>query len=112
MTERVQLEPAQRIRIVLAGETIVDSTRGFVVHEVGLSDRYYVPLDDVRATIGDGAGAGVCPWKGKWKHLDVSIGNTRVTNGAWTYYETTPTCHEIRNHIAFYANKVERIDVS
>jgi uncharacterized protein (DUF427 family) len=112
MIERVQLEPADRIRVVLAGETIVDSTRGFVVREIGLSDRYYVPRDDVRATIGDGAGSGVCPWKGKWRHVDVSIGSTRVANGAWTYYETTPTCDAIRDHVAFYADKVDRIDVS
>ena len=110
MTERVRLEPARRIRVVLGGETIVDTTRGFVVHELGLPDRFYVPRDDVRATIGDGTGSGVCPWKGKWKHVDVSSGSTRAANAAWTYYETTPTCDAIRDHIAFYEHKVDRID--
>jgi uncharacterized protein (DUF427 family) len=112
MSDRVSVEPSHRLRIVLAGETIVDTAGGFVVHEVGLPDRYYVPRVDVRATIGDGKGGGVCPWKGKWKHLDVSIGSTRVANGAWTYFETTPTCDSIRDHIAFYENKVDRIDVT
>jgi uncharacterized protein (DUF427 family) len=99
------------VRVVLGGKPVADTARGFVSHEVGLPDRYYIPRDDVRATISEGTGAGVCPWKGKWKHLDVEVDGKRVANGAWTYYETTPLCEPLRDKVAFYENKVERIDV-
>lgn len=122
MTDHVRLEPAGRIRIRAAGQPIVDTTRGYVVHEVGLPDRYYVPRDEVRAEIADGQGGARCPWKGLWKHLDVIVSSAgssagpaaagqRIGNAAWTYYEATPTCAPIQDFIAFYPGKVDAIDV-
>jgi uncharacterized protein (DUF427 family) len=51
------------------------------------------------------------PWKGLWKHLDVTTGGQRIANAAWTYYEATPVCEPIRDFLAFYPNKVDAIDV-
>jgi uncharacterized protein (DUF427 family) len=109
--DHVRLEPAKRIQVRVGGQPIVDTTRGYVVHEGGLPDRYYVPRDEVRAEIADGQGGAKCPWKGLWKHLDVTAGGQRIGNAAWTYYEPTPTCEPIRDFLAFYPNKVDTIDV-
>lgn len=111
MTDHVRLEPARRIAVRIAGQPIVDTTRGYVVHEGGHPDRYYVPRDEVRAALADGQGGARCPWKGLWKHLDVTAGGQRIANAAWTYYEPTPLCEPIRGFIAFYPNKVDAIDV-
>jgi len=111
MTDHVRLEPAQRIQIRAAGHAIVDTTRGYIVHEGSLPDRYYVPRDEVRASVDNGQGGAKCPWKGLWQHLDVTIDGTRIANAAWTYYDTTPVCAPIRDFVAFYPNKVDAIDV-
>ena len=105
--DHVTLEPVKQIRVRKNGATIAETSHGFVVHERGLPDRFYIPRRDVRATVHDGKGAGVCPWKGKWRHVDVEIGGARVSNLAWTYYETTATCDPVRDHLAFYEDKVE-----
>src|SRR5262245_49747138 len=97
MSERVTVEPIQQIKISAAGQTIAETARGYVVHEAGLPDRYYVPREDVRAELSEGTGAGTCPWKGRWKHLDVRVSDTRIPNGAWTYYEATPTAAAVRD---------------
>jgi uncharacterized protein (DUF427 family) len=107
MADHVRLEPARRIQIRAAGEPIVDTARGVVVHEGSYPPRYYVPRDEVRASIDDGQGGARCPWKGLWKHLDVTVGSQRIGNAAWTYYDTTPVCESIRDFIAFYPDKVE-----
>ena len=112
MSEHVRVEAAKSIRIELGGKTIAESTQGYIVHEVGLPDRYYVSRADVRAQISDGKGEGVCPWKGKWRHLNVDVDGTHVANGAWTYYEPTENCEPLRDKIAFYENKVDRISVA
>lgn len=111
MTDHVRLEPARHIRIHVGGEAIVDTARGYVVHEGGLPPRYYVPRDEIRGEIAEGAGGARCPWKGLWKHLDVTTGGKRIANAAWTYYETTPVCGPIRDFVAFYPDKVDAIDV-
>lgn len=109
MTDHVKLQAAKRIQIRAGGKFIVDTTRGYVVHEGTLPARYYVPRDEVRADIADGEGGAKCPWKGQWKHLDVVVGGKRIANAAWTYYEPTPVCEPIRDFIAFYPNKVDAL---
>jgi uncharacterized protein (DUF427 family) len=105
MSERVRVEAVPHIRIEVGGETIAETTAGYVVHETGLPDRYYLPRADVRAELGAGRGEGTCPWKGKWKHLDVA----GIANGAWTYYETTAVCEPLRDFVAFYETKLRVI---
>ncbi len=107
MTDHVRLEPAKRIQIRAAGQLIADTTGGYVVHEGGLPARYYVPPADVKAELADGQGGASCPWKGLWKHLDLTVAGTRIASAAWTYYEPTPVCTPIRDFVAFYPGKVE-----
>ena len=106
MVDHVRLEPANRIQIRVNGQPIADTTRGYIVHEGTYPPRYYIPRDDIRAEITDGQGSARCPWKGLWKHLDITSAGQRITNAAWTYYETTPVCEPIRDFIAFYPDKV------
>lgn len=112
MADHVRVSPAARIRVVLAGEAIVDTRRGFVVHEGGLPARYYVPRDEVRAELTATDDTGACPWKGRWRHLDVAAGGVRVPRGAWVYDEPTPVAEPIRGFVCFYPNKVEAIEVT
>lgn len=107
MSERVRVEPIGPVRISAGGQTVAETRHGYVVHEVGLPARYYVPRADVRAELSEGSGAGTCPWKGRWKHLDVRVADTRIPNGAWTYHDTTPPAEAVRDHVAFYDDKFE-----
>ncbi|MEZ4297668.1 MAG: DUF427 domain-containing protein [Polyangiaceae bacterium] len=65
----------------------------------------------MKAELSVGQGAASCPWKGKWHHLDVAAGGKTVSNGAWTYPETTPVCEPIRGHVSFYADKMEGFEI-
>lgn len=103
--DHVSIEPAKHIKVTLDGQLVAETTSGYVVHEKGLSDRFYVPRGDIRAELKEGKGAGVCPWKGQWRHLDVSVGSKTVSNGAWTYYETKPVTDPMRDFVAFYDSK-------
>jgi uncharacterized protein (DUF427 family) len=111
MSDRVALKPVSRIRVRFGGEVIVDTTQGYAVHETGLPVRYYVPREEVRAEITDTAESGSCPWKGRWRHLDITVAGKRVANAAWTYDAPTPVCAPIRNFLAFYANKVDALEI-
>jgi uncharacterized protein (DUF427 family) len=104
---RVTVEPIKHIRIAHDGKTIAETSNGYVIHERGLPDRYYVPRADVRAELSSGTGAGTCPWKGEWKHLDVAFDGTRIANGAWTYFATKPVTDVTRDFVAFYESKFD-----
>lgn len=90
----------------------MDTARGFVVHEGGMPARYYVPPEEVRAEVRATDDVGACPWKGKWRHLDVAAGNARVPRAAWVYDETTPVAAPIQGFVCFYPNKVEAIETA
>jgi len=107
MTDHVRLEPAKRIQVRVGEQVLVDTARGYVVHEGTLPPRYYVPRDEVHATITDGQGGARCPWKGLWKHLDIAASGHTIANAAWTYYEATPVCAPIQDFVAFYPDKVQ-----
>src|SRR4051812_13168040 len=107
MSERVSVDPVATIKVMLAGDVVAETTRGYVVHEQGLNDRYYVPVEDVRADLSPGVGAGTCPWKGAWKHLDVTVAGQRIANGAWTYFESKPATAATKDFIAFYDSKFQ-----
>ncbi len=107
MSERVQVEPISHIHVLRGEHVVADTAHGFVIHETGLPDRYYVPRADVRAELSPGTGAGTCPWKGEWKHLDVALGGERIPNGAWTYFETKPATAATQGFVAFYETKFQ-----
>lgn len=110
MADHVRVNAAPRIRVVLGGEEIVDTDRGFVVQEGGMPARYYVPRDAVRAQLANTEDVGACPWKGKWRHLDVTVGQKRVAKAAWTYDSVTEVAKPIEGFISFYPNKVDAIE--
>ncbi|MCC6559247.1 MAG: DUF427 domain-containing protein [Polyangiaceae bacterium] len=103
----VRIQPAgKRLRIVLGGQTIVDTGRVLAVLEEGRPPRYYVPREDVQASLAEGPGGGMCPWKGTWRSLDVTAGGETVAGGAWSYVNPTPRCQELRGHVAFFPEKM------
>jgi uncharacterized protein (DUF427 family) len=105
--ERVTVESIKHIRVAHGDQLVAETTNGYVIHERGLPDRYYVPRADIRAELTPGTGAGTCPWKGEWKHLDVTIANKTIANGAWTYFETKPVTTPTKDFVAFYETKFD-----
>lgn len=107
MAERVSTESVPHIKVTLGDQVVAETSHGYVIHEQGLPDRYYVPQADVRAQLSPGTGAGTCPWKGEWKHLNVSLGGTEIANGAWTYFESKPATAVTKDFVAFYESKFQ-----
>ena len=98
----------ERVRIVLGGETIVDTGNAWRVLETYHPPTYYVPMVDVA----DGAlrpnpRRTMCEWKGQASYLDVSAGGRTLEAGAWTYPSPTESFRPIASHVAFYAEGMD-----
>jgi uncharacterized protein (DUF427 family) len=100
---------SRRVRVVLGGETIVDSTRTLRVLETRHPPVYYVPLEDVAsgALVPSAGGTTFCEWKGVADYYDVVAGGTRAERGAWTYRDPTADFDAIRDAVAFYPGRME-----
>ena len=99
-----RLEPVQaRLRVVLGGATIADTTAGMRVLETSHPPNYYFPLGDVRAeALSIDQGSSWCEWKGLAHYYIVRGGDRAVPRAAWGYADPTLAYRELREMVAFY----------
>ena len=99
-----RLEPVpQRLRIVLGGQTIADTTAGFRVLETTHPPTYYLPPDAFApGSLLRSARSSFCEWKGTASYLALRAGDRTAQDCAWTYATPTAGFEPIRDHIAVY----------
>jgi uncharacterized protein (DUF427 family) len=99
----------RRIRVILGGETVVDSRRAHRVLETSHPPVYYVPPEDVApGALSPAAGPETfCEWKGSASYYDVVAGGRRARRAAWAYHDPLPGFEAIRDAIAFYAGPMD-----
>jgi uncharacterized protein (DUF427 family) len=99
----------QRVRIVLSGVMIADSTRARRVLETSHPPTIYLPPADVRGDllVPSDARPTVCEFKGVARYLDATIDGRRHRAIAWTYPTPTPGYESLRDHICFYPGRVD-----
>ena len=104
-----RVEPVpERIRVVVDGITIADTTDALRVLETAGAPVYYLPPADVRTDLLEPSShASVCEYKGEAVYHSLVLAGRRVANAAWSYPRPNPGYEAIRNHLAFYAWQVD-----
>jgi uncharacterized protein (DUF427 family) len=104
-----RLEPvSERIRVIVDGVAIADSSRAWRVLETSHPPVYYVPPDDVRMDLFTaGRGRSVCEWKGAATYHTLVVGDRRIEDVAWSYEHPTPAFVPITSYLAFYPGRVD-----
>jgi uncharacterized protein (DUF427 family) len=86
---RVRVEPgAKRVRALVSGHVVVDSTRPAYVWEVPYFPAYYLPRTDVAARLEPSGRHEHSPSRGDATYFDVHVGDRVVKDAAWTYPES------------------------
>lgn len=103
------VEPvAQRLRVVVAGIVVADTTRGHRVLETSHPPAYYFPPEDVREDLlRPSSRTTVCEYKGRAAYADLVVGDRVVPQAAWRYPEPAPGYEAIRGAWAFYPGRVD-----
>ena len=98
------LEPTpRRIRVVLGGVTIADSTRAWRVCETSHPPSYYLPPGDcLPGSLEPAGGGSLCEWKGAAAYLTVRGGGEVRERAAWCYPDPPPAYRPIAGLVAFY----------
>jgi len=109
----ITVSPAEgKVRVVVAGRTIAESTRALRLEEKGCMSVYYLPRNDadmsllVRTT-----NYTYCPYKGDCSYYSIPIGGSESENAVWTYERPHDSVAGIREHLAFYPSRVDAIEV-
>jgi uncharacterized protein (DUF427 family) len=107
-------QSAQHVQVVCNGVVIADTRRAQRVLETAGAPVYYIPPEDVRMEyLALAAGSGTfCEWKGDARYFDVAVSGRRVARAAWSYPTPNAPYAVIRDHLAFYAGKMDACTVN
>jgi uncharacterized protein (DUF427 family) len=106
---RLLLQPfPRRVRARFAGEVVLDSTRGALLHESNILPRLYVPLEDVRADLLERTDHSThCPFKGDASYWSVRVGDHVAENAVWTYEEPIDEASWLRGLVSVYPERMD-----
>jgi uncharacterized protein (DUF427 family) len=106
---RLLLHPfPRRVRARFAGEVVLDSTRGALLHESNILPRLYVPLEDVRSDLLERTDHSThCPFKGDASYWSVRVGDRVAENAVWTYEEPIGEASWLRGLVSVYPERMD-----
>ncbi|PAU78370.1 DUF427 domain-containing protein [Halomonas salipaludis] len=94
----------RRVRVIIDGTLLADSTRAIELRERGYPPRQYIPRDDVRMDLLIRSDTEThCPFKGDAAYF--SFGDR--ADVAWSYERPAADMKEIAGRLAFYEEIVE-----
>lgn len=101
---KIVLTPAGgRMRAVFGGMTVADSSRALIMREGSYPPVAYFPREDVRMELFAATDHHTtCPFKGEASYWSVD----GAENVAWSYESPYDEMAEIKDYVAFYADKV------
>ena len=94
---------------VRAGEHVVaDTTDALALRESTYPVAYYIPLADVdQRLLRRTEHSTYCPYKGDASYYSVVTPDSTIENAVWTYEQPRPAVAAIKDHVAFYPDRVE-----
>jgi uncharacterized protein (DUF427 family) len=101
----------KRVVVSIGGMMLADSRDALILREAGYPVVQYIPRKDVDMTLLDrSAHATYCPYKGDCAYFSIPSGGDRAINAVWTYEDPYDAVAAIKNHLAFYPDRVDAIE--
>jgi len=102
----------RKIRVVVGGETVAETTESVMLLEPGHPMRYYLPMDDVRLDLlTPSATESRCAYKGTADYHSVVINGQTTEDAAWMYRYPTPEVSKVVGMLCFFNERVDAIYV-
>lgn len=99
---------SKRIRVMFGGLVIAETTSAYRVLETSHPPSYYIPPADIRMEyLRRTPLHTVCEFKGGATYWSIVMGDRESENAGWSYPDPRPGFEAMRNHIAFYASRVD-----
>jgi uncharacterized protein (DUF427 family) len=100
-----------RVRVVFNGHLVADSVHAIRLQEAGYPPVYYIPRQDcdwARFTPSDHGS--YCPYKGDASYFHLDVDGRRAVNAVWSYEAPFAAVSRIGGFVAFYPDRVDRIE--
>jgi uncharacterized protein (DUF427 family) len=101
----------RRVVVSVAGRVVADTRNALTMKEASYAAVQYIPRQDVDMTLLERTDhVTYCPYKGECAYYSVPVGGERAVNAVWTYEHPYDAVARIKDHVAFYPDRVEAIE--
>ena len=109
----IEISPEpRRVRVVAGGQVLAQTTRALSLREASYPAVLYIPREDARMDFLRPSGHRThCPYKGDASYFSICLPTGLEPDAVWSYEQPFPAVSAIAGHLAFYPNRVDRIEV-
>ena len=101
----------KRVVVTVAGRVVADTQDALILRESTYPPIYYVPRKDVDLSLLEQSDQSTyCPYKGDCAYYSIPVGGERSLTAAWTYEAPYAAVTAIKDHLAFYPDRVGAIE--
>jgi uncharacterized protein (DUF427 family) len=99
-----------RILVTVGGKVIADTSNALTLREASYPAVQYIPRRDVDMTaLTRSEHTSFCPYKGEASYYSIPAGGDRSINAVWTYEAPFEAMKQIKEYVAFYPDRVDKI---
>lgn len=106
---RVDIERVpNRLRVELAGQTIVDTEHAVCVKETAHRPVFYFPVADIRGDLLRRTDRQTfCPFKGNASYWSIEVNDQIEENAVWGYETPFDEFAALKDYVAFYVDRID-----
>ncbi|SDD82192.1 Uncharacterized conserved protein, DUF427 family [Variovorax sp. CF079] len=100
-----------RVVVKAAARVIADTREALTLREASYPAVQYIPRKDVDMSLLERTEhATYCPFKGDCSYYSIPSAGEKGANAVWTYEQPYASVEQIKDHLAFYPDRVEAIE--
>jgi uncharacterized protein (DUF427 family) len=100
----------ERLIVTVAGHVIADSHHALTLEEATYAPVFYIPRSDVdMGLLHFSPHMTYCPYKGDCSYFSIPLGGDRSLDAVWSYERPYDAVAAIKDHLAFYPDRVDSI---
>jgi uncharacterized protein (DUF427 family) len=106
----IERNPAH-ITVTAGGKVIADTRDALILREASYPPVQYIPRKDVNMSLLERTQHSTyCPYKGDCSYYSIPSGGAKSVNAVWTYEAAYPAVAQINEYVAFYPDRVDKIE--
>lgn len=99
---------SKTLKVIFNEEVIALTNNAYRVLETSHPPAYYIPQPDIQMNYVEGTShTTFCEFKGAANYWTITVGDKTVPNAAWSYPNPASGFEAIKDHICFYASKMD-----
>lgn len=99
---------AGRVVVRMEGRIVADTKAALRLAEASYPPVLYIPRNDTNMPLLARSGHhSYCPYKGDCSYFSIPTGGEHGRNAVWSYEAPYPAVAAIKDHLAFYPNRVQ-----